>query len=484
MKNIFFIGALLIASSALGQSKLDSNAIKFFYPQSFYEHQKKTDLKSSSKFRIDPHFSLNGGVSVSQKSLAESFLHTDIEFNRRNVRVMLSPYIGGGMLSSSMHKFIDSLGVNSAFGRMHSNDKIMLGTEVEFRLNWQISKHFNAEVGRGRNFWGNGYRSMVLGNSHALYPYLKFTTKVWKFRYVNLFAKQRTFLREINESRFNSKYSALHAIDLDITKKIKLTIFESVIWQAADTLSNRGFELNYLNPIIFYRPVEFAQGSADNVLLGAGLRYLHNRKTLFYSQFFLDEFLFNNVRNSSGWWANKIGLQLGVKSNLNDKITVYTEYNLARPFTYSHGSVQQNYGHMNQSLAHPLGTNFMEWTSGIEYEKKKFILNLRFNWALYGRNINGDNYGGDIYTESRDPFRVFGNKIGQGNRHHSYVTQLAVSKRVGKKLWAYATYNWRHLKSSFIKFDEHTFLLGISFSPHKLFSRELENDHFKFSNDF
>ena len=53
----------------------------------------------------------------------------------------------------------------------------------------------------------------------------------------------------------------------------------------------RGFDVNYLNPIIFYRAIEFETGQdAGNAILGASAKYKWNDKINLYSQFILDEF--------------------------------------------------------------------------------------------------------------------------------------------------------------------------------------------------
>lgn len=483
MKHTLLIGFIFVFCVAKSQSTLDSSSYNFFYPQSFFNHQKKSESIVKSDFTFSPHSNLSLGASTENDLVGNGFGLANFQFNKRNLRISLDTYTGSALLSEYMDSFIDSTGVSTQFGLVENSGDYPIVGNYELRLNWQVSRHFNAEVGRARNFWGNGYRSMVLGNDHAPYPYLKLTTKAWKFRYVNLFMKHRAIEGDVNDPSFRSKYASFHAVDLDIVEGLTLTVFESVIWQAKDTLSNRGFDLNYLNPVIFYRPVEFAQGSADNVLFGIGLRYMYERKHLFYSQLFLDEFLFDNVSASNGWWANKVGIQLGMKSKITSDITAYSEYNLARPFTYTHGSALQNYGHMNQSLAHPLGTNFMEWSSGAEYEKENLILNLRFNWAYYGTDRDGENYGGNIFNSYRNPFRQFENEVGQGNVHHSYITQLTASKKFGK-LWAVASYNWLHVKSSLDLKDEHIFQLGISLNPHKMFSRNLAENQLRFSNDF
>ncbi len=51
-----------------------------------------------------------------------------------------------------------------------------------YSANYNLSKFFSTEFGNGTHFIGNGYRSMLLSNNHTPYPYLSFTTNLWKVK--------------------------------------------------------------------------------------------------------------------------------------------------------------------------------------------------------------------------------------------------------------------------------------------------------------
>ena len=74
-------------------------------------------------------------------------------------------------------------------------------------------------------------------------------------------------------SDFQNKFGTLHFLDVQLGKRLNLGFYESVIWQGRDTLVDVGFDYNYLNPVIFFRPVEFSSGSAHNSLIGANVSY-------------------------------------------------------------------------------------------------------------------------------------------------------------------------------------------------------------------
>ncbi len=308
----------------------------------------------------------------------------------------------------------DSLGIILGVGYAQKSGNSLFGHYYSGSIFFKASDHFSFEMGRGKHFWGNGYRSLILSHNAAPYPYFKINTQVWKINYVNLWTR----LREKFDDSFSHKYIAFHALSWNVSSRWNISLYESVIWQTNDTLNQRGLDFNYLNPVIFYRPVEHALGSADNVLVGASISYQPNEKTLLYSQLLLDEFLLKEVRARSGWWANKYGLQLGIKSFdvFHSNIDLQSEINFARPYTYSHASSLQNYGHQLQSLAHPLETNFAEWITNLHYSYRSWELNNSFIWAIYGRDQLGLNQGGNIYTSYRHVAEKYGNHIAQGRK--------------------------------------------------------------------
>ena len=139
----------------------------------------------------------------------------------------------------------------------------------------------------------------------------------------------------------------------NITNNFSIGLYEAVIFSR-----NNDFELRYLNPIILYRTVEQGLNSSDNVLIGLDGKWNVLHRFQLYGQLMLDEFRLSEIFSSRGWWANKYGIQAGLKY-LNalkiDHLDVQLEYNSARPYTYAHLEMEDSYTHYNQALAHPLG---------------------------------------------------------------------------------------------------------------------------------
>ncbi len=304
-------------------------------------------------------------------------------------------------------------------------------TNYSSYLSFKASEHFSFQLGQGQHFLGDGYRSMMLSDNAVNYPYLRISTDVWKFKYINLYSAYRDY-RESNgdPGNFNSKFGTVHYLSYNITPRINVGFFESIVWMGSDTLVDRDFELHYLNPMIFYRPIEFSQGSADNALMGINLKVKVGDNGYLYSQALIDEFLLDSLRSNNGWWANKFSVQGGAKffDVMEVKgLTAQTEFNLSRPFTYTHHAPTQNYAHFNQPLAHPLGANFYESVNFIRYTKDRITIENQFNYAVFGTDTLSSNFGNNIFESSSTRTRTTGNFIGQGLRNTLYYNHLRAS---------------------------------------------------------
>ena len=286
-------------------------------------------------------------------------------------------------------------------------------TDIRARASFTPNHIFNFQVGLDHNFIGEGSRSMLLSDYGKPYPFGQIRAKFWQIEYSVLYQ----FLREQDNDKWEGKFAASHHISLNLTEWLNFALFESVIFQPKDTLLNRGFDAEYLNPLILYRPQEYSLGSSDNVLIGFEMSARWKEHTL-YSQFVLDEFFLAEIKAKNGWWANKYGGQLGVKGKfgVKNKWFYRLEYNFARPYTYSHLSEELNYGNQGSVLAHPYGANFMEILAEIKWQKNRLFAKLFTNYFLTGTNKNDFSYGSNIYESYVNRPSEYGHYIGQGKQ--------------------------------------------------------------------
>lgn len=302
---------------------------------------------------------------------------------------------------------------------------------AEANITYTPSKIFDLQLGYGRNFIGDGYRSLLEGDGASPYPYFKINTKFWKIKYTNTYMWLKDVRPDVTVDRtYATKFMANHYLSWNVSNRLNLGFFESVVW--TDT-NNRGFDINFVNPIIFYRAVEFGSSSrSGNALLGITGKYKWNKSINLYSQFLIDEFSVSDVGAGNQSWKNKFGFQLGAKYfnafNVKD-LLVQVEFNHVRPYVYSHSAVITNYGHNNQSIGHQWGGNFKELILIGRYHKGRIFGDAKFTIGTRGLDFDtaedSYNYGGNIY-KSYDENRPYdtGVKVGQGNKTSVFIADI------------------------------------------------------------
>jgi hypothetical protein len=334
-----------------------------------------------------------------------------------NFKVLGGEGVSNFLADSVIHTF----GVVPGLGEYRSDTKHLRRYSYQYYsgyLSYSPNKNFNFQAGQDKHFWGDGYRSLFLSDVSAPYPFFKITTNIWKLTYVNLYTiMQGTQSPSRGKQDWFNKYATFHYLGYNITKRINIGVFESVIWQGSDKNRMRGYDVNYLNPVIFFRPVEFSLGSSDNSFMGFSYKIKLFKKQQLYGQLLLDEFHLKDVVKRTGWWGNKYGIQTGFKSFdlfRIKRLNFQTEWNYVRPYTYSHGSVLQSYSNLNQPLAHPLGANFIELASFLNYRYKRFFFEGKCVYAVYGADTATSDYGRNIFIPYTQHPYEYGNTTTQG----------------------------------------------------------------------
>jgi hypothetical protein len=302
---------------------------------------------------------------------------------------------------------------------------------AEANLTYTPSKMINLQLGYGRNFIGDGYRSLITTDGVSPNPYFKINTSFWKIKYTNTY----TWLKDVRtdatvDGTYARKFMANHYLSWNATKRLNIGFFESVVWS---NQNDRGFDMSFVNPIIFYRSVEFASSSkSGNALLGVTSKYKWNSKINLYAQFLLDEFALGDVKKQDKSWRNKFAYQLGAKYYNAfgvENLLLQAEYNRVRPYVYSHSDPLTNYASVNQSLGHQWGANFSEFVAITRYHKGRIFADAKLTAGKRGFDFdtteNTLNYGGNIYKDY-DENRAFDTnvKIGQGNKTTIFIADL------------------------------------------------------------
>jgi len=300
-------------------------------------------------------------------------------------------------------------------------------------LSYTPVKYINITLGHDKNFIGDGYRSLLLSDYAAPYDFLKLTGNLGNVTYMAMWGfmddpTAPTFSYQDGDRR---KWMAVHYLNWNVSNRVSLGFFDAVIWADKDNNGNkRGFDFSYSSPVIFLRPLEASNGSPDNAMIGFTGKYKITDGITAYGQFALDEFQYKDFFSNKGSSRNKYAYQLGFRgANLFGvkRLNYLVEYNGAKPYTYSEQESINNYSEEGEPLAHPWGANFREVVGLLNYSYKRWDFSGELDYGLYGYDINGLDYGKNIFESYTKPARVYGNYIGQGLRTNLYYGSGAIA---------------------------------------------------------
>lgn len=299
---------------------------------------------------------------------------------------------------------------------------------VEGYLFYNATDFLDIQFGRGNNFIGDGYRSLFMSDNASPNAYVKVNTSFWKFKYTNTWSSLKNPNTLTDGGAFLTKYMATHYLSYNVNKRLNIGLFESVLFESEP---NRGFDWNFVNPILFYNMVEYSSGSrSGKSLIGLSYKYKWTDQINSYGQLLIDEFSVDDVTAGNKSWKNKFGFQMGVKYADAFKVNnlfLQLEYNQVRPYTYSHNTLNLHYTNDNQSMAHLWGANFREVLFITRYKKDRFYGHAKFIFGERGFETNENSdpfYGTNLLGDERLRIADEGINIGQGNRGNSYYGEL------------------------------------------------------------
>ncbi len=305
-------------------------------------------------------------------------------------------------------------------------------------------KYVDFQFGYDKNFIGNGYRSLFLSDYSAPYLFLKFNTRIWKLNYQTIYMELVSQHNTLADYQYPKKYAVVHHLNLDVTRWLNIGLYENVVFSRADH-----YDFSYLNPVIFLVSAQQQNGSPDKTTAGVDWKANISHRVQVYGQLLINEFILHQILHySDGYWANKQGLQLGVKyvdafdvKNLD----LQFETNIVRPFTYSHDDTVSNFSHYNQPLAHPLGANFYEMIGIVRYQPAyKWNLEGKAIYYKQGLDSAGVNFGSDIFENYNTRPRDYGFSIGSGIPAKCLNLSGLISYQWKENLFLEASAMYRH----------------------------------------
>ena len=382
---------------------------------------------------LDPYFDLSLGheTTIGQQIWSNK---RGFYFNGRfGSKIKVHSYLQEGPIKPEpfINDYILNNGTRPGEGPAKFEGPEVIGKYLSFGgIEYKASKFVDLTFAHGKNFLGDGYRSLVLSDIGANYLFGRIDFHLGKK--VNYTAIVAEFVDEVPTGARvrRKKYGSYHYLDVALSKNFHLSVYEAVIW-GGDSASRNTLEFNYLNPFAVMRPLEFDLGSPDNVLIGTGFKYTPTKSVTLYSQLLLTEFKYSEFFGGNDWWANKYALQGGAKFHnfkFAKNLFFQLEYNHIRPFTYNHWSSLTSFSNARQPLAHPGGSNLQEAILIANYRFKRWNMNFKSIYKKSGlENSDSTSVGSDVLRSYYDRESEYGNVIGQGIPYQQFHNTLSIS---------------------------------------------------------
>ena len=178
------------------------------------------------------------------------------------------------------------------------------------------------------------------------------------------------------------KYLAAHRLEAAVTPWLDLGFQEVLVY------GDRGPEVTYLNPIMFYWAAQSYQGDKDNLMMGVDADIHPGNGVRFYLSYVVDDL--KKLRIFSDDFTNKFSFQTGFlwvdPLGFRD-VDLRGEYVRIEPWIYTHKFPINTFRHFDSPLGHVLEPNSDRWQVQAE---RRFSRDLEFQVRL-GRTRHGDN---------------------------------------------------------------------------------------------
>lgn len=403
----------------------DSGRYYYWITEKLYRDHLVQVKEGGFKLAVDPLFRFELG-----KEYREGSTYTEgtyLQQNSRGFRVAadLGPTVSFQSMfmenqatpTGYLYRYSQAAGIMPGQGRI----KVFNTRGVDFawataNVSWTPRPWLNAQLGQGRHFIGNGYRSTLLSDNSSPYPYVKFSTLTnnKRFQYTSIFAKlqqvgqaNRLPTGDAGESLFWWKRATFLHLSANLGP-LQLALFEGTMWKTIGADGLLAFNAMELNPIIGLNTLVNGFDGRNTQLLGLDAKYRLAGKGFAYGQYALTD----PGRGRHAWQAGVQWFDLFRKD-----LHLLAEINQATPYAYTKGDPRMSWTHNNQPMAAPAGTGYTEVVLRADYGlNKRFWFQAEMSWLRHPWGFGVVEIpGGDIFGPARETPTV-----GNWNRKRLY----------------------------------------------------------------
>lgn len=273
-------------------------------------------------------------------------------------------------------------------------------SSVAFQYDW-----FYASIGRETRRWGAGVNNSIYvsGNAPPFTVFnlgVKFKTFEYRFSHGGLLATYSDSSKVGFNAVVPQKYSAMHRF------AVKPSWGEIGFWESI-VYSKRDIDMEYLNPLSFFKSLEHALRDRDNSMMGLDLTARPFKNVELKGSFILDDIIFGEI--GKDFWSNKYAWNFGAWYASDFAMDFGLEYSRIEPYTFSHFDSLNAYTNDNRLIGTDLLPNSDELSGIVKYWwGAKYPIQFKIAYRRHGANeydANGkmvNNVGGD-FTKVKMP---------------------------------------------------------------------------------
>lgn len=269
----------------------------------------------------------------------------------------------------------------------------------------------------GKQFFGNGYRSLILSDASMNMPMVQLGLQNQHFQYKTTGGigqeQSRIPLGSTGESLFKRKLITWNYLSYIPTEKLELSLMETVVsarWTPQGVVAP---EVHAYVPVIGARGWMALKDSNATVMYGANLKWNANRNTTLYGQY--------------GWVMKGMGndaLQFGALfTDIGMKnLDLRVEYNQVGAYFYSQNVNLMSLTQQNQPLGHASGSALTEWLIRGHYRWKRFLLQGCYHWIQQDIGSTANPYALEYGQKmGKRDFQYFQSEIGYLVQPHTHL---------------------------------------------------------------
>jgi hypothetical protein len=291
--------------------------------------------KDELQFRINPLLDLNlGKEKGSSDLLYRNTRGIRIEGNTSQIITFSSAFyenqaVFPAFIEQKIHdnSVVPGQGLPKVFGKKGKDF-----AWAEGNLSAKPLKNLILEMGYGKRFFGDGYRSLLLSDYSFVYPYVGYR---WCDGNLFMASEVHSYIIPespliINSKRFPGKTATLHFLGYQFGHW-QISLAETNMYANPDSSGKFHWQAEFFNPL----PLINSLAGRGNSMFGLNVRCIPTALLQLYGQFLMDEYDWNHP----GKWQsvkNKTGIQLGVKwfeAFTLSHFYIQAEYNEVRPYT-------------------------------------------------------------------------------------------------------------------------------------------------------